>query len=116
MLDEKCLFCKIIRSEIPSQKVYEDDHALIFRDIGPKAPVHLLAIPKEHYAGVHEIPSDKLGILRDLYAAVSSAVRNEGLDAAGYRLVTNFGDAAGQSVQHIHIHILSGRDFTWPPG
>ncbi|MBD3391657.1 MAG: HIT domain-containing protein [Chitinivibrionales bacterium] len=111
-----CLFCKIINGEIPANKVYEDDHAVVFTDINPKAPIHLLAIPKEHYSGVHEVPHDRMELFQHVFFAVNQAVRQEGLAEKGYRLVVNFGDSSGQAVPHIHIHILSGRELTWPPG
>ena len=113
---ENCIFCKIIKKEIPSEIVYENDAVLIIKDITPKAPTHLLALPKKHYAGVHCVPPENTDIFKSLFSAIGEVVTMIGLDLAGYRQVINFGDAAGQSVHHIHVHILSGRDFTWPPG
>jgi len=112
-----CLFCKIAAGQIPADKVYEDDRALVFRDISPQAPTHLLAIPKKHYASLHEVPPEEAGALTDgLMSAVCKALRATGLDQSGYRLVVNSGETAGQTVPHIHIHILGGRELTWPPG
>jgi histidine triad (HIT) family protein len=113
---DQCIFCKIIKKEIPSQVVYENDSVLIFKDITPKAPTHLLAIPKKHYAGVHLVPPGDTIIFQQLFTAIGETVKMIGLDLAGYRQVINFGDNTGQTVHHIHVHILSGRDFTWPPG
>ncbi|MBD3346978.1 MAG: HIT domain-containing protein [Chitinivibrionales bacterium] len=113
---EDCIFCKIAKGEIPSEKVYDDEHSVIFKDLNPKAPVHLLAIPKEHYAGVHEIPSDKIDTMGTLYATIGKVVKQENLTENGYRLVINSGKDSGQLVPHIHVHILSGRKLTWPPG
>jgi histidine triad (HIT) family protein len=112
-----CLFCKIAAGQIPADKVYEDDRALVFRDIAPQAPTHLLAIPKTHYAAVHEIPPEEAGTLMGgLTDAVCKALRATGLDKSGYRLVVNSGETAGQTVNHIHIHVLGGRELAWPPG
>jgi histidine triad (HIT) family protein len=113
---DTCLFCKIINKEIPAPRVYEDEHAIVIRDINPQAPIHLLAIPRAHYAGVHQVkPADDL-LFAQLFYAISKTVEKEHLDEAGYRLVVNFGEKAGQSVPHIHAHILSGRPMRWPPG
>jgi len=112
-----CLFCKIAAGQIPADKVYEDDRALVFRDISPQAPTHLLAVPKEHYASVHEIPPQKVGALFEgLMDALRKALRSTGLDKDGYRLAVNSGEIAGQTVPHLHIHVLGGRELAWPPG
>jgi histidine triad (HIT) family protein len=112
-----CIFCKIIAGAIPCAKVYESDHALVFKDLSPKAPIHLLAIPKKHFAHLHEIPADQSAIYQELFAAVSVTVLQEGLDRqGGYRLVVNSGEIGGQAVAHIHVHILAGRALSWPPG
>ena len=117
MLDPDCLFCKIVEGKIPAQKVYEDGEAIVFRDISPKAPVHLLAIPKTHYASVDAIDLEHMGLMTGLFRAVKSVVEQENLTAqGGYRLVINAGPNAGQEVPHIHIHILAGRPLSWPPG
>jgi histidine triad (HIT) family protein len=109
-----CLFCRIISKEIPANRVYEDDHAIVINDINPQAPVHLLAIPKEHYAGVHLV--GQASLFGRLYAAIKTVIEDKKLDEKGYRLVINFGEKAGQSVPHIHMHVLSGRPLHWPPG
>ena len=111
-----CLFCKISQGQIPSSKVYEDEHTFAFNDINPQAPIHILVVPKEHYAGIHEVPPANGEIIKRLFDAVSAIVQQKDLINKGYRLVANFGDRAGQSVHHIHVHILSGRDMHWPPG
>jgi histidine triad (HIT) family protein len=111
-----CLFCKIIKKEIPAPRVYEDEHAIVIKDINPQAPVHLLALPRKHYSGVHEVKAADEKIFGKLFLAVSKVVEQEQLAANGYRLVINFGEKAGQSVPHIHVHILSGRPMHWPPG
>lgn len=111
-----CLFCKIIAGEIPSDKVYEDENILAFKDISPKAPTHLLVIPKEHYANIHDVPEEKELLMGKLMTAVGKIVLENDLTQSGYRLVVNSGSDAGQLVPHIHVHILSGRSMQWPPG
>ncbi|MBD3316333.1 MAG: HIT domain-containing protein [Chitinivibrionales bacterium] len=112
-----CLFCKIVKGEIPAEKVYEDEHTIVINDIDPKAPIHLLAIPKDHYAAIHEIPSGQMETMDRVMNAVSTVVRERKFpEKGGYRLVVNAGENAGQAVPHIHVHILSGRLMQWPPG
>ena len=94
----------------------EDDHIFAFNDINPQAPVHILVVPKVHYAGLHEVPKEETDVINNLFGAVQAIVKENGLIDKGYRLVVNFGAKAGQSVDHIHVHILSGRDMHWPPG
>jgi len=111
-----CLFCNIIEKKIPGDIVFEDEHTLAFRDIRPVAPTHVLVVPKRHIAYVHELEeADAASVGRALITARKVADQL-GLTAAGYRLVINDGDAAGQTVHHIHVHVLGGRDFSWPPG
>jgi histidine triad (HIT) family protein len=111
-----CIFCKIIAGQIPCAKVYEDEKTLIFKDISPKAPTHLLAIPKQHFATIQEIPAAKMDLMKDLFFSIGKIVNQLDLGANGYRLVINSGEHAGQAVPHIHAHILAGRDLAWPPG
>lgn len=111
-----CLFCKMAANAIQVERVFENEHVFVIRDINPQAPVHLLAIPKVHYAALHQVPEPEHPLYRHLYAAVREVVIREGIADKGYRLVVNSGSSAGQSVDHIHIHILSGRQFEWPPG
>ena len=113
---ENCLFCKIVKGEIPANKVYEDAHTLAFHDINPQAPIHILVIPLEHYSGIHEIPDNNNTILKCLFKTVSTVVKQENLTTDGYRLVINSGENGGQLVPHIHVHILGGRSLHWPPG
>lgn len=111
-----CIFCKIINKEIPSQVVFENDSVIIIRDNNPQAPTHLLALPKKHYGGIHQVPQSENGLFQSLFSTIGEVVKIEGLDEKCYRQVINFGEKAGQSVDHIHVHILSGRTFNWPPG
>jgi histidine triad (HIT) family protein len=113
---DTCLFCKIINNEIPAPRVYEDENAIVIRDLNPQAPTHLLAIPRKHYAGVHEVTPSDASLYQGLFTAITKTVEQEQLAEAGYRLVVNFGEKAGQTVPHIHVHILSGRSLHWPPG
>jgi histidine triad (HIT) family protein len=111
-----CLFCKMISKEIPVPRVYEDDQAIVINDINPQAPRHMLVIAKKHFAGINEVPSTETNFFEGLMHAVNAVVKQEQLDRAGYRIVINYGEKAGQSVPHIHIHVLSGRTMKWPPG
>jgi histidine triad (HIT) family protein len=111
-----CLFCKIVEGKIPSTKVFEDEFILIFKDIKPMAPTHLVAIPKEHFPSIHDVPPQKSDVLKRLMEAVAKTVVTQNLTASGYRIVINSGEHAGQTVPHIHAHILAGRDLSWPPG
>lgn len=112
---ENCIFCKIISGAIPSTKVYEDDAVFAFRDINPAAPTHILVVPKAHYANVLEAAQEP-GALERVMQAAAAIAKQEGLEETGFRLVANTGDAAGQSIKHLHVHILGGRDMSWPPG
>lgn len=111
---ENCLFCKIIVGEIPSKKAYEDDLCLAFYDIAPQAPVHFLVIPKAHIGSVAEVDDDNSAVVAHIFAVIAKLTKEMGL--ASYRVVSNIGEQAGQSVPHLHFHVLSGRDMTWPPG
>ncbi len=111
-----CLFCKISRGELVASKVYEDDSIIGIKDIEPQAPVHLLVMPKEHYSGIHTVAPEQHSLFQRLFSAVATIVDQQHLADQGYRLIVNFGEKAGQSVPHIHVHILSGRAMQWPPG
>ena len=111
-----CLFCNILEKKIPADVVYEDDHALAFRDIRPVAPTHVLVIPKKHISAIHDLESEHAVTMGNVMIAARRVADQEGLTKAGYRLVVNDGDAAGQTVHHIHVHVLGGRALTWPPG
>lgn len=112
---EDCLFCKIVKKEIPSGIVFENDKLLAFEDINPQAPTHILIIPKEHFASLKEIPEEKRDILAELLLAARLIAEEKGL-SRGYRVVLNTGKESGQAVFHIHFHLLGGRQMTWPPG
>ncbi len=110
-----CLFCKIIAGEIPSAKVYEDDTVFAFRDIEPQAPVHVLIVPKEHIASAKEINETNSAVVAHIFEVAAKIAKDEGLDD-GFRIVNNCGDSAGQTVKHLHFHLMGGREFTWPAG
>lgn len=112
---DDCLFCKIIKGDIPSSKVYEDETVYAFNDIEPHAPVHILIIPKEHIRSAAEINADNSAVVAHIFEVAAKIAEEKGL-SDGFRIVSNCGDSAGQSVKHLHFHLLSGRDFTWPPG
>jgi histidine triad (HIT) family protein len=114
--DPDCLFCKIAAGEIPSTKVHEDDAVFAFRDIAPRAPTHILVIPRDHIASAAELTEDDGPMLGRLFATIAEIARREGLADAGYRLVSNVGRWGGQTVDHLHVHLLGGRAFEWPPG
>ncbi|MEA4932116.1 MAG: histidine triad nucleotide-binding protein [Lawsonibacter sp.] len=109
-----CLFCKIAGGEIPSSKLYEDDQCFAFYDIAPQAPTHFLVIPKAHIASVAEVTGENSAVVAHIFEVIASVAKKLGLDS--YRVVSNIGEEAGQSVHHLHFHVLSGRDMTWPPG
>lgn len=111
-----CLFCTIVEKKTPATVVYEDDHALAFRDIRPMAPTHVLVVPKKHIAAVHDLESEHVETMGQLMLAARRVADQEKLTDDGYRLVINDGDAAGQTVHHIHVHLLGGRALGWPPG
>ncbi len=110
-----CLFCKIASGEIPSTAVYQDDFCYAFADINPKAPVHILVVPREHIGSLDEAAADKRALLGHLLWAAAEIARKKGL-ANGYRVVVNTGEEGGQTVDHLHLHLMGGRQMTWPPG
>ncbi|MBR4868800.1 MAG: histidine triad nucleotide-binding protein [Clostridia bacterium] len=110
-----CLFCKIAFGEIPSTKVYEDEQVLAFKDIEPQAPFHVLIIPKEHIASAGEITPENSGIVAHIFEVAAALAKEHNL-TNGFRLVTNCGEQAGQTVGHLHFHMLAGRNLGWPPG
>lgn len=112
---EDCLFCKIIDGEVPSDKVYEDDDILVFKDIDPQAPVHLVIIPKQHYDSILAVPAGD-PILGKIQTVISRLAIKMGVAEDGFRVVNNCGPAGGQTVPHLHFHFLAGRDMKWPPG
>ncbi|MEA4892723.1 MAG: histidine triad nucleotide-binding protein [Peptococcaceae bacterium] len=111
----ECIFCKIAAGEIPSSKIYEDQQMLAFKDINPAAPVHVLFIPKKHLANLGEMTAADEGLLGHMMAVVGKVALELGL-TEGYRVVSNCGEKAGQSVNHLHFHLLGGRNLQWPPG
>lgn len=110
-----CIFCKIASGDIPSQKVYEDNICVAFKDLEPQAPSHILVIPKEHITSCAQINADNSGVVAHIFEVISKIAEENGFDN-GFRVVSNCGESAGQSVMHLHFHVLSGRDFAWPPG
>ena len=112
---QDCLFCKISAGVIPADVVLESDSAIAFRDIDPKAPTHVLVIPKKHFADVTDLMSKDPDLASELLTLATKVAEHEGL-ATGYRIVTNNGEDAGQSVAHVHFHVLGGRSLSWPPG
>jgi histidine triad (HIT) family protein len=115
LTDEDCLFCKVVAGDIPSEKVLETDGVLAFRDINPGAPTHVLVIPKQHVASIHDLTAEHGAVLGEMVDAIGRVAESEGV-ADGYRVVTNVGSKAGQSVFHLHWHVLGGRPLSWPPG
>ena len=115
-MDPVCLFCRIVAGEIPADTVHEDDEVLAFRDINPQAPTHILVIPKAHIESAADLGgTTDAGVAGRLLATVADLADREGL-SRGWRVVTNVGRDGGQSVQHLHLHLLGGRRLTWPPG
>ena len=110
-----CIFCKIVNGEIPSNKAYEDDKVLAFYDLEPQAPVHILIIPKEHICCAAEITPENSAVIAHIFEVAAIIAKEKGLDD-GFRIVNNCGESAGQTVKHIHFHLMGGRDFGWPAG
>lgn len=111
-----CLFCKICRKEIPAQIIYEDESMLAFHDIRPQAPTHILVIPRKHIATVDEAEPEDALLLGQMIIKAKEIAKEQGIGQSGYRLVFNINAHGGQEVYHIHLHILGGRQMTWPPG
>lgn len=111
-----CLFCRILEGEIPSEKVFEDEQVFAFRDISPQAPTHILVIPRKHITSLNELDDSDAPLMGRLVAAGAEIARQKGLSGQGYRCVINTGEHGGQSVHHIHLHLLGGRSLSWPPG
>jgi histidine triad (HIT) family protein len=111
-----CLFCKIVQKSIPAKIVYEDDQTLAFDDINPQAPVHTLIILKKHIAAVQDCRDEESALLAQLLVTCANVAKQKGLSESGYRIVTNTGRDAGQTVFHLHLHVLGGRHMRWPPG
>jgi histidine triad (HIT) family protein len=111
---DSCLFCRIVQKEIPAGIVAESEHGLAFRDINPQAPTHILVVPRTHLASLNQL--EDATIAADLLALARRVAVQEGVDGSGYRVVLNTNDHAGQSVHHLHLHVLGGRQMSWPPG
>ncbi|MGC2186752.1 MAG: histidine triad nucleotide-binding protein [Terriglobales bacterium] len=110
-----CLFCRIIAGEIPAKKVFEDEHTFAFEDISPQAPTHVLVVPRKHIVGLKEASAEEADIIGRCHLAAAQIARQRGVEN-GYRTVLNVGPDAGQSVFHLHVHLLGGRNLKWPPG
>ena len=116
MTEENCLFCRIVAGEIPADIVHQDDRSVVIRDLNPQAPVHLLVIPREHIDSLDDASQKDEGLLGHLLRVAAKVANAEGLGETGYRTVINNGAGAGQSVFHLHVHLLGGRPMNWPPG
>jgi len=114
--DSNCIFCKIIDKKVPSKIVFEDETVIAFEDTNPQAPVHMLVVPKRHIPEIHSMMEADRELVGHLFFTAKKIADEKGLDAKGYRLVINNGAGAGQTVFHVHLHLLSGRHFRWPPG
>lgn len=115
-MPQDCLFCRIANGELPVELVYQDDLVAAFRDINPQAPTHILVAPKRHIPDVLQLTADDGELLVRIHQAIAELARKEGIAEEGFRVVVNTGSAAGQTVQHIHFHLLGGRELAWPPG
>jgi histidine triad (HIT) family protein len=111
-----CLFCRIVAGELPSTRVHEDEVVIAFRDIAPRAPTHILIVPRAHIPSVLELTEADGRLLGRLFAVAAQIARGEGIAERGYRLVSNVGEWGGQSVDHLHWHLMGGRSMAWPPG
>ena len=113
---ENCIFCKIVEHKIPAKYVFEDDSVVAFEDLNPQAPVHILVVPRKHMPSLNEAKAEDEHLLGHLFTVASQLARERQIDSKGYRTVINNGTWAGQSVFHLHVHVLGGRVFHWPPG
>jgi len=116
MSDSECLFCRIERGELDADIVYQNDSVIAFRDINPQAPTHILIIPRKHIATIDDLQDDDAATVGALFLAAKELAASEGLGDSGYRVAMNCGEGAGQSVFHIHLHMIGGRALSWPPG
>lgn len=116
MAEENCLFCRIVTEELPAEILYADDRSLAFRDVNPQAPVHVLIIPREHMDSLDDASQRDEAALGHLLRVAARVANEEGLSESGYRTVINTGAGVGQSVFHLHVHLLGGREMKWPPG
>ena len=116
MADDGCLFCRIVTGEVPARLAYEDDEVIAFHDVAPRSPTHVLIIPRRHIASVGELTDADAPLVGRMVAVANEVARREGIAEQGYRLVSNVGPWGGQTVYHLHLHLMGGRPFTWPPG
>jgi histidine triad (HIT) family protein len=116
MTNPDCLFCKIVLGKVEANIVYENDRVIAFRDINPQAPTHVLIIPRDHTPTINDLTRDTAGDVGELFLAARDVAKQEGVEESGYRVVMNCMEGAGQSVFHIHLHLLAGRRLQWPPG
>jgi histidine triad (HIT) family protein len=114
--EPNCIFCRIVEKKLPAKIIHEDEYAIAFEDLNPQAPVHLLIVPKKHIADIHSIVIADRELIGHLFFVAKTIASKNGLSKSGYRMVINNGHEAGQTVFHIHLHLLSGRTFIWPPG
>jgi len=115
-MDKDCLFCRILAKEISAKMVHEDDRAIAFEDINPQAPTHVLIVPRRHIAGLNDVAAEDAALLGHLQLVAAQIARQRGIAESGYRTVLNTGRGAGQSIFHLHLHLLGGRGLRWPPG
>ena len=113
---DDCLFCRIISRQVHGEIVYENDSIVAFRDINPKSPVHILLVPRKHIASVVDIGTADAGVVGEIFQVAAQLAKDQGIQQQGFRVVVNSGPAAGQSVYHLHFHLMGGRSFSWPPG
>ena len=113
---EECIFCKIIKKQIPCEMLYEDDKVIGFKDISPQAPIHVIIVPKQHFADLNCLKQSESEIIGHIFIVAKEIAGTLGIAESGYRIVTNCGEQGGQTVQHIHFHLLGGRMLQWPPG
>ena len=116
MAEQNCLFCRIVAGEVPAETIYQDERCIAFRDVNPQAPVHVLVIPRDHMESLDEAARKDEAPLGHLLRVAARVANEEGLSESGYRAVINTGAGAGQSVFHLHLHVLGGRPLNWPPG
>jgi histidine triad (HIT) family protein len=114
--DPGCLFCRIVAGELPATRVVEDDTVIAIRDISPRAPTHVLVLPRDHIPSAADLTDADSGLVGHIFATAAEIARSEGIAEGGYRIVTNVGTWGGQTVDHLHFHLMGGREFTWPPG
>ena len=116
MAGDACLFCRIAAGTLPATVVYGDDDVMAFRDLAPRAPVHVLVIPRRHLVSVMDLRDEDLPLLGHIFSVVQEVARRDGIAKSGFRVVSNIGPDGGQTVHHLHLHVLGGRFMTWPPG